>query len=106
MNYLLRPQIWPSFRASSGVEPCDVPFRYASGPIPRYRGMVARWQNHLCGLATAIQETSGQGRGILRSFVPPSAGLRMTVPPFAEPVLPVPSVVSGSLSKGSKWQGV
>jgi len=59
MNYVLRPRIWPSFRASSGVAPCDVPFRYASGPIPRYRGMVARWHAHLHGLATAIHETSG-----------------------------------------------
>ncbi|MEE8315533.1 MAG: hypothetical protein V3R70_03175 [Syntrophobacteria bacterium] len=32
MNHLLRPRIWPSSRASSGVEPCDVPFWYASGP--------------------------------------------------------------------------
>ena len=38
MNYLLRPRMWPSFLASSGVGPCDVPFRYASEPIPRYRG--------------------------------------------------------------------
>jgi hypothetical protein len=30
MNYLLQPRIWPSFRASSGVGPCDVPFRYAT----------------------------------------------------------------------------
>jgi len=41
MNYLLRPRIWPSFRASSGVpstgsgqaHSCDVPFRYASASI-------------------------------------------------------------------------
>ena len=33
MNYLLRPRIWPSFLASSGVGPCDVPFRYASASI-------------------------------------------------------------------------
>jgi hypothetical protein len=33
-NRLLRPRIWPSSRASSGVEPCDVPFRYASDPTP------------------------------------------------------------------------
>ena len=59
MNSLLRPQIWPSFRVSSGVGPCDVPFRYASGPIPRQRGTVARWQGHLCGLVTPIHETSG-----------------------------------------------
>jgi hypothetical protein len=34
MNHLLRPRIWPSFQASSGVGPCDVPFRYASEPNP------------------------------------------------------------------------
>jgi hypothetical protein len=39
--------------------PCDVPFRYASAPIPRYRGTVSRWHAHLCGLATAIHEISG-----------------------------------------------
>jgi hypothetical protein len=33
MNHLLRPPIWPSFLASSGVGSCDVPFRYASGSI-------------------------------------------------------------------------
>ncbi|MEE8315478.1 MAG: hypothetical protein V3R70_02895 [Syntrophobacteria bacterium] len=59
MNDLLRPRIWPSFRSSSGVEPCDVPFRYAWDPIPRYRGTVARLHPHLHGLATAIHETSG-----------------------------------------------
>ena len=59
MNHLLRPRIWPSFLASLGVGPCDVPFRYASGPIPQYRGTVARWHAHLRGLATAIHETSG-----------------------------------------------
>jgi len=25
MSHLLQPRIWPSFRASSGLEPCDVP---------------------------------------------------------------------------------
>jgi hypothetical protein len=45
-----------TFRTSS---PCDVPFRYASDPIPRYRGTVARWHPHLHDLATAIHETSG-----------------------------------------------
>src|SRR5210317_1829664 len=59
MDHLLRPRIWPSFLASSGVGPCDVPFRYASGPIPRYRGTVARWHAHLRGLATAIHKISG-----------------------------------------------
>jgi hypothetical protein len=60
-NRLLRPWIFPSFRASSGVGPCDVPFRYASEPIPRYRGTVAGWHSHRCGLATSIHETSGMG---------------------------------------------
>jgi hypothetical protein len=59
MNHLLRPRIWASFLASSGVDSCDVPFRYASEPIPRYRGTVARWPAHLHGLATAIHEISG-----------------------------------------------
>ena len=34
MNGLLRPRIWPSFRASSGLELCDVLFKYASGSSP------------------------------------------------------------------------
>ena len=59
MNHLLRPRIWPSFLASSGVGPCDVPFRYASESIPRCRGTVARWHAHLRGLATAMHEISG-----------------------------------------------
>ncbi|MDH3556514.1 MAG: hypothetical protein OEV18_15090 [Deltaproteobacteria bacterium] len=41
--------------------PCDVPFRYASEPIPRSRGTVARWHAHLHGLATAIHEIFGLG---------------------------------------------
>ena len=40
-------------RASSGPEPCDVLNKYASGPVPRCRGMVARWHDHLHDLATA-----------------------------------------------------
>jgi len=38
MNYLLRPRIWPSFLASSGVGPCDVPLqvRLETNPaVPR-----------------------------------------------------------------------
>ena len=35
--------------------PCDVLFKYASGPIPRCRGTIARWHAHLSGLATAIE---------------------------------------------------
>jgi hypothetical protein len=44
-SYLLRPRIWPSFRASSGLEPCDVLNKYASGPslaVPRDGCPVAR----------------------------------------------------------------
>ena len=48
-----------SFVALRTSSPCDVPFRYASDSIPRYRGMVARWHDHLCGLATGIHKTSG-----------------------------------------------
>ncbi len=59
MNNLLRPRIWPSFLASSVVGPCDVPFGYASEPIPRYRGPGARWAVHRRGLATAIHKISG-----------------------------------------------
>jgi hypothetical protein len=59
MNYLLRPRMWASFLASSCVGPYNVPLRYASEPIPRYRGTVARWHAHLRGLATATHEISG-----------------------------------------------
>jgi hypothetical protein len=48
MNHLLRPRIWPSFLASSGVASCDVPFRYASEPnpaAPRDGCLVARPSN-------------------------------------------------------------
>jgi len=38
-------------QASSGVGSCDVPFRYASEPIPRYRGTVTRWPARLALLA-------------------------------------------------------
>jgi hypothetical protein len=54
MNNLLRPRIWPSFLASSGVGPCDVPFRYGN-----QHPVVTRWYVHLRGLATAIHEISG-----------------------------------------------
>jgi hypothetical protein len=46
--------IWTSFLASSGVDPCDVPFRYGN-----QHPAVARWHAHLRGLATAIHEISG-----------------------------------------------
>jgi len=68
MNHLLRPRIWPSFLASSGVGTCDVPFRYASeqsrgtaGRLPgtRRKRLRCAWHTHLCGLATATHEISG-----------------------------------------------
>ncbi|MGB6282711.1 MAG: hypothetical protein WBG91_21080 [Syntrophobacteria bacterium] len=46
--------------------PCDVPFRYASEPIPRYRGKATRWHARLRGLATAIHEKSGQARPFMK----------------------------------------
>jgi hypothetical protein len=73
MNHLLRPRIWPSFLASSGVGPCDVPFRYASEAIPRYElpggkpilfalaalRSVPQAGSQFRGLATAIHKISG-----------------------------------------------
>jgi len=75
MNHLLRPRIWPSFRASSGVGPCDVPFRYASdqsrgtagrlpGGTPIFFALaplrsVPQAGSQFRGLATAIHEISG-----------------------------------------------
>jgi hypothetical protein len=35
---------------------CDVPFRYVSEPIPRYRGTVTRWHILLHGLAKELRE--------------------------------------------------
>jgi hypothetical protein len=81
MDHLLRPRIWPSFLASSGVGPCDVPFRYASEPIPRYRGTVARWHTHLRGLATAIHEISGLSHLALVSCMVICCGDPMTAKP-------------------------
>jgi len=48
-----------SFDKLRTSSPCDVPIRYASGPIPRYRGTVVRRHINLHGLATVIHETSG-----------------------------------------------
>jgi hypothetical protein len=61
------PRIWAvlpgvlgcSFDRLRTGSPCDVPFRYASKPIPRCRGTVALWHAHLRGLATAIHEICG-----------------------------------------------
>ena len=73
MNDLLRPRIWPSFLASSGVGPCDVPFRYGNqsrGAAKRLPGgtpilfalaalrSVPQAGSQFRGLATAIHEIS------------------------------------------------
>jgi hypothetical protein len=52
MNHLLRPRIWPSSLASSGVGPCDVPFALAALRSVPQAGSQFR------GLATAIHEVS------------------------------------------------
>ena len=58
MNHLLRPRIWPSFLASSGVGSCDVPLRYGNQSRGT-AGRVAWWHAHLRGLATGIHEIPG-----------------------------------------------
>jgi hypothetical protein len=63
MNHLLRPRIWPSSLASSGVGPCDVPLRYASGGKPIFFALAAlrsvpQAGSQFRGLATAIHEVS------------------------------------------------
>ncbi len=57
---------WPAATADMTVLPGVLGCRtlrrtvqYASGPIPRYRGTVARWHRPLHGLATAPHEISG-----------------------------------------------
>ena len=52
MNHLLRPRIWPFFRASSGVGLCDVLFKYASNPTPC--GCPARGANACAARGTPI----------------------------------------------------
>jgi hypothetical protein len=76
MNHLLRPRIWPSFQASSGVPSTGSgqapPATYRAGtPRNQSRGTAGRlpgtrrkrlrcaWHAHPRGLATAIHETSG-----------------------------------------------
>jgi len=54
----LQPHIRPSFRASSGVEPCDLSFIYTSEPIPQYRGTITQWHAHLRTLAATNHEIS------------------------------------------------
>jgi hypothetical protein len=48
-----------------GCRPLRRTVQVRLGPIPRYRGTVARWHTHLRGLATAIHEISGLGLGRL-----------------------------------------
>ena len=67
MNGLLRPRIWPPFRASSGVPSTGSgqahPATYRSGtPRIQSRGTAGRLPGgtpRLHGLAAAIHETSG-----------------------------------------------
>jgi hypothetical protein len=76
MNHLLRPRIWPSFLASSGVGSCDVPYqvRLRTNPaVPRDElpggkpilfalaalRSVPQTGSQFRGLVTAIHEVSG-----------------------------------------------
>ena len=63
MYNLLRPRIWPSFLASSGVPSTSLrtgsPATYRSGTPRNQSPAVARWHAHLRGLTTAIHEISG-----------------------------------------------
>ena len=72
MNHLLRPWIWSSFRASSGLTPCDV-----LSSTPRVRApAIARWHTHLHGLATAIHEICGLNQSLhccITENTPPSS---------------------------------
>jgi hypothetical protein len=68
MNRLLRPRIWPSFSPScrlygpeAGRPRVLVPATYRSSTPRNQPPAVARWDNHLRGLATTIHETSGLG---------------------------------------------
>ena len=62
MNHLLRPRIWPSFLASSGVPSTGSgqahPATYRSGTPQNQPPAVTRWPAHLHGLAKTIHETS------------------------------------------------
>jgi hypothetical protein len=53
MNDLLRPRIWSSFLASSGVGPCDVPLRYASD---QSRGTAGRLPGGTPIFAVSLQQ--------------------------------------------------
>ena len=64
-----------SFGRLRTSSPCDVPFRYASEPIPRYRGTVTRWHAHLHCLATAIHKTSGLGDDFLLNWLARDANI-------------------------------
>jgi hypothetical protein len=51
MNRLLRPRIWPSFLASSGL------------PGTRRKRLRCAWHTHLHGLATAIEAPCSKLQG-------------------------------------------
>ena len=71
-NYLLRPQIRSSSRASSGLAPCDV---LSSTPRVRAPAMT-RWHCHLYGLATIIRETCGLEFQVISLWVKDEKGRR------------------------------
>jgi hypothetical protein len=58
-NHLLRPRIWPSFRASSGCWPLrrTVQVRLGANLVVPRDG--CSWHAHLRALATSIHDTSG-----------------------------------------------
>src|SRR5512139_240705 len=90
MNRLLRPRIWPSFRASSGCWPLRRTAQVCLGTNPAYRGTVARWHAHLPGLATSIHDTSGLveylriDQRIGESFVHKKGDVTNHLPPAAQ----------------------
>ncbi len=66
MNDLLRPRIWPSFLASSGVGPCDVPVRYASDQSRGTAGRLPGGTPILFALAAlrSVPQAGSQFRGL------------------------------------------
>ena len=59
-NHLLRPRIWPSFRASSGLEPYAVLNKYASGPSPCGCPVARPFPRSRCGVS-CIMRARGEG---------------------------------------------
>jgi len=73
MNRLLRPWLWPSFRASSVVPSTGSgqahPATYCSSTPRVQLPAVARLHGHLHGLATPIPEISGLEFEICKSYL-------------------------------------